>query len=270
MALPISDAQSCPIVDTSALPAPSHHPPVSGLTFRTHWPLPADPLGAIYFRPEHLQANPELLSRFESLGDNCEFGFIQRFHGCEPSSLLRWATAPLDGVMTGLKDQWANLYAWENLMPWAGDMVWDDHYRCAFHSTIHSNRSDENCPLTFVLPETERLQAWAVERPKIIHLRDKTLASLNAAEHIFVVKCNDGFTIDQILSLRDALAHYNSNNKLLCVVSEEKIAARGLLLISANIKLAVIPELASYMQVELAHYGAWTNIVRLAHGTPWQ
>ena len=36
---------------------------------------------------------PTLLNSFESLGDNCEFGFVQRKFGTEPAGLLRWAIA---------------------------------------------------------------------------------------------------------------------------------------------------------------------------------
>jgi tetratricopeptide (TPR) repeat protein len=43
----------------------------------------------------HLQR--ELLARFESLGDNCEFGLVQRRFGAEPLGLLRWSgTCPAD------------------------------------------------------------------------------------------------------------------------------------------------------------------------------
>src|SRR5436305_104536 len=33
----------------------------------------------------------DLATRFESLGDNCEFGILQRLEGAEPLGLLRWA-----------------------------------------------------------------------------------------------------------------------------------------------------------------------------------
>ena len=33
----------------------------------------------------------EMLLEFESLGDNCEFGLVQRHFGAEPISLLRFA-----------------------------------------------------------------------------------------------------------------------------------------------------------------------------------
>ena len=40
----------------------------------------------------------DILGRFQSLGDNCEFGLVQRWAGAEPSDLLRFASfhAPVE------------------------------------------------------------------------------------------------------------------------------------------------------------------------------
>jgi hypothetical protein len=37
----------------------------------------------------------DLMLRFCSLGQNCEFGFAQRAYGADPIDLLRWASTPL-------------------------------------------------------------------------------------------------------------------------------------------------------------------------------
>lgn len=38
-----------------------------------------------------MDARAEILGQFESLGDNCEFGLVQRIGGIEPLGLLRFA-----------------------------------------------------------------------------------------------------------------------------------------------------------------------------------
>lgn len=48
------------------------------------------------------QANRKLLIRFESLGDSCEFGMVQRRFGAEPLSLLRWTGTPPEGLARAL------------------------------------------------------------------------------------------------------------------------------------------------------------------------
>src|SRR3954447_2564614 len=44
----------------------------------------------------------ELVLRFESIGDNCELGLVQRLAGAEPLGLLRFAGAPLRNVLRAL------------------------------------------------------------------------------------------------------------------------------------------------------------------------
>jgi hypothetical protein len=51
----------------------------------------------------------DIASRMESLGRNCEFGFVQRSLGLEPISLLRWAGGPMQGVIDGLRNGFAGL-----------------------------------------------------------------------------------------------------------------------------------------------------------------
>src|SRR5256885_894206 len=45
----------------------------------------------------------QLMMRFESLGENCEFGLAQRRCGAEPLGLLRFSSAPLPVLLAGLR-----------------------------------------------------------------------------------------------------------------------------------------------------------------------
>ena len=47
----------------------------------------------------------KLLMNFENLGDNCEFGFVQRFHGCEPLGLLRFSAMPYYLLLPALENR---------------------------------------------------------------------------------------------------------------------------------------------------------------------
>lgn len=50
-------------------------------------------------RPEIDPGRRDLMLRFASLGDNCEFAAAQRAFGAEPMDLLRWAWTPNDVVL---------------------------------------------------------------------------------------------------------------------------------------------------------------------------
>lgn len=45
----------------------------------------------------------ELMLSFESVGSNCEFGFVQRFYGADPLSLFRFSYTPIGGLIKALE-----------------------------------------------------------------------------------------------------------------------------------------------------------------------
>jgi hypothetical protein len=51
----------------------------------------------------------ELLLQFESLGDNCELGLVQRRAGVEPLGLFRFAGAPLRHLIRALETRFAGM-----------------------------------------------------------------------------------------------------------------------------------------------------------------
>src|ERR1700728_2334775 len=51
----------------------------------------------------------DLVLQFESIGDNCEFGLLQRQAGAEPLGLLRFAGVPLRNLLRGLDARFANI-----------------------------------------------------------------------------------------------------------------------------------------------------------------
>src|SRR5256714_3683234 len=57
----------------------------------------------------------ELMLRFESIGENCEFGLVQRRCGCEPLGLFRFASAPLPKLLAGLDARFEGLSHPDNL-----------------------------------------------------------------------------------------------------------------------------------------------------------
>lgn len=57
----------------------------------------------------------ELMLRFESIGENCEFGLVQRRCGAEPLGLFRFASAPLPKLLAGLGARFEGLSHPDNL-----------------------------------------------------------------------------------------------------------------------------------------------------------
>lgn len=70
------------------------------------WPTTDDPSPPP--EPANLPVDTLLLG-FESLGENCEFGLVQRSAGIEPLGLLRFASAPLPVLLTALGQRFAGM-----------------------------------------------------------------------------------------------------------------------------------------------------------------
>ncbi|HVH82471.1 MAG TPA: hypothetical protein VM782_23955, partial [Stellaceae bacterium] len=79
-----------------------------------------------------------LMMGFESLGENCEFGLVQRRCGAEPLGLFRFASAPLPKLMAGLEARFEGMADPENLMVQLSDagteyMVEDQRFGFLYH-----------------------------------------------------------------------------------------------------------------------------------------
>ena len=91
-----------------------------------------------------------LVCMFESLGDNCEFGIVQRLCGAEPLGLLRWGAPRLPRLLECLRTRFEHFGAIENLDFTLGDTprreytVHEKRYRMAYHTFLYKNEIDES------------------------------------------------------------------------------------------------------------------------------
>ncbi len=54
-------------------------------------------------------AEHELVLQFESLGDNCELGLVQRKLGAEPLGMFRFAGAPLGHLLCAMRSRFEGM-----------------------------------------------------------------------------------------------------------------------------------------------------------------
>jgi hypothetical protein len=216
-----------------------------------------------------MSENARIIAEFESLGDNCEFGFVQRYHGLEPGGLLRWASSSVDGLIEGLHRRFAGLYELIDLVPYTHNMVLDRKYGIAFHSEMRS------------VPIGNRLKFEATgdmlcaihweEHQKISYLIGKLTDALAEGKQIFVYKRNSGLSPQDVRTLRAALDVYCDSSRLLCVTAASGRQPAGTVsLVGRRTKLATIKKLAPYTNVESALYPEWTALCCEAYSGPWE
>ncbi|MCJ2055632.1 hypothetical protein MKL09_03580 [Methylobacterium sp. J-048] len=121
----------------------------------------------------------ERLHGFRSLGDNCEFGFVQRYGGVEPSGLLRFSYTPMADLIRGLRCGFADFGG-------PGDLriavSAGGTYYC--HSVAYNIWANTGHPAGSIDPEV------LVEREygRLAHLKRKMLDDLADGSKILVRK----------------------------------------------------------------------------------
>lgn len=124
--------------------------------------------------------------KFESLGDNCEFGFIQRTQGYEDGGLFRWARIKkIDDIVNIIANDFVDVYLFENLTPMNLDMIRDDKYGILFHSEVLSKRQDGIWVTE--MSDEEQKRIYQREYTKRLRLVEKTRHLLKTAEkHLYL------------------------------------------------------------------------------------
>jgi tetratricopeptide (TPR) repeat protein len=175
-------------------------------------PQPFDiPLSLLSLQEQHGIDNADLkklFMQFESLGDSCEFGMVQRQFGAEPLGLLRWASttpaqliAAFDNALSGVGDPETTVIEASE-----GEYVtWDTRY------SMHSH--------TFI-PDTAEPLASFTDRHlrRMRYLRRKLLEDLEAGQKIFVYKSYEGLSERDAQALHASMRRYNPRAALMYVI----------------------------------------------------
>lgn len=161
-------------------------------------------------------SNAELFQQFESLGDNCEFGLVQRFVGAEPLGFFRFNYAPLPALSDMLDTEFRDVDRAEDIeMVRATDaadaelIVQNRRFGYRYHTFRHDADAD-----------SVRAQQLRV----IAFLKDKLLADLRGAEKIFVRR--GAHTLADMAGLARRLRRYGPAT-LLWVVPEDEADQAG-------------------------------------------
>lgn len=120
----------------------------------------------------------ELFLKFESLGENCEFGLAQRHFGVEPLGLLRWVSMSPDSLSFALEEDFLGLDDPDDLQI---KLVGPEYH---MHGKRYQMRMHTHILASEYRGSAERLHAQMLRRLKF--LKDKLLADLKIGAKIFV------------------------------------------------------------------------------------
>ena len=165
-----------------------------------------------------LLAPDKLFSRFQSLGDTCEFGFCQRTYGAEPLHLLRFAGIGLAQLLIGLASGFRDLASLDHISYWMSGHVDDAEEDLEYmvqHSLYglnsHSFRSRKS-----IGGEEFRLET----QKRLARMQRMFLEDLEDAEKILVLKRNHALSAQEIAPVWSCLRGHGDNTLLYVVPAE--------------------------------------------------
>ena len=176
-----------------------------GLLHDQESPARAKPSGELLSAPLQIEvvADEELrrlLLTFESIGENCEFGLVQRRYGAEPLGLLRWNDVGFDNLLRAVDQRFEGMGDADNTeLAVIGNgefIVRDRRWDLWMHTFLFEG-------------QTDREPLFGRMCRRVTFLRDKLLADLAAAEKTFVFR-SDGIDPDQLEALHRGLRAFGA------------------------------------------------------------
>jgi hypothetical protein len=206
----------------------------------------------------------DVMMRFQSLGDNCEFGLLQRRAGAEPLDFLRFAgfyvaaeellqqtIGALTTGFAGIGDPESIVCELHGEPPRREYMVRDVHWSLMYHSGYHEGEID---------PDTLRSQQALALGFRCREI----LADMKAAERVFVWKSNVQSSELDVRELVSCLRGYGPN-LLLWVNLEDADHPAGLVEYAGGSLLkGYVRSFAPYAAAEEIEFESWYAMCRNA------
>jgi len=200
-------------------------------------------------------AERELVLQFESLGDNCELGLVQRKVGAEPLGMFRFAGAPLGHLLHAMHARFEGMAdpAHIQVQPENGEyMIKLTKYDFIYHADVKVGHAD---------PEVLHRQQTRTVR----FLVDKFLADLENPSKILVFRQNEPLSAHDLIDLRMALADYGPSVLLWVQAARPGHPPGTVVAADDTLMLGYVSRLATRRNVPDLDLPSWLTMLRKAY-----
>jgi hypothetical protein len=201
----------------------------------------------------------DLVLRFESIGDNCELGLVQRQAGAEPLGLLRFAGAPLRNLLGGLNGRFANIADPNHIrlnVEHGEYMVKLTKYDFTYHADVKAGEM-----------EPEALHRQQVRT--VGFLAEKLIADLETPSKILVFRQNEPLLGTDLVDLRIALSAYGPNILLWVQAACPGHPPGSVEVADERMMVGYVRRLAERDTVPDLDFESWMQVLRRAYAV-WQ
>jgi hypothetical protein len=197
----------------------------------------------------------DLVLQFESIGDNCELGLVQRQAGAEPLGLLRFAGAPLRNLLRGLHARFANIADPSHIRINAENgeyMVKLTKYDFTYHAHVK-------------VGDMEPAVLHQQQCRTVAFLANKLISDLENPSKILVFRQNEPLLASDLADLRIALADYGPNILLWVQNASPGHPPGSVAVADERMMVGYVRRLAERDTVPDLDAASWMQVLRRAH-----
>ena len=196
---------------------------------------------------------PEIALKFESLGENCEFGLFQRRCDAEPLGLLRFSSTFMRNLIRGIDSGFDGLGAIEDIDPRLEGtprkeyMIHEKKFGLVYHTFIYEGQRS-----IWLMREQESA--------RLKFLRRKFMEELEVNDKIFVYKLAGSVSDEEILPLHMALNRYGEATLLWVVPAERDRPAGTVEVVMPGLLKGYIDRFAPDTNAHDFSFGGWLRV----------
>jgi len=202
-------------------------------------------------------ANAELLDRFESLGDSCEFASLQNRHGVDQPSFFKWRGLRISALVAAVAGELEGAGQLDQLSLVRGETIADG---TAEYMLLHALYGHSH---TFAMTgaiEPEVLLRR--EHRRMVLLRRKFLEDLRSGRRTYVFRSFDPVADDDVEALWSALRLKGARALLWVRLAAPGEVAGRVWRSPGGVIVATIDELSGYHEGMEARSPLWLPILR--------
>jgi hypothetical protein len=198
----------------------------------------------------------ELVLQFESLGDSCELGLVQRRVGAEPLGMFRFAGAPLRHLTRAMDARFESMAdaAHIRVQPENGEyMIKLTKYDFIYHAHVKIGEADP------VVLHQQQVRS-------VRFLVDKLIADLENPQKIMVFRQNEPLLANDLLDFRRALASYGPAVLLWVQQARPGHPAGTVVVVDDTLMIGYVTRLSPRENAPDLDLGSWLAMLRNAYG----
>jgi hypothetical protein len=201
---------------------------------------------------------PQIALKFESLGENCEFGLFQRRCDSEPLGLLRFSSTFMRNLIRGIDNGFEGLGEIEDIEPRLEGgtpkeyMIHEKKYGLVYHTFVYEGQRS-----IWLMREQESA--------RLKFLRRKFREELQATDKIFVYKFESNVSEAEILPLYMALNRYSEATLLLVVPFERDRPAGTVEVVMPGLLKGYIDRFAPSEDARDLSFDGWLRVCANAY-----